>query len=265
MKLQHVNAPRQLARQLLCPGATLPPKDVTMKSVVLALSVFLLFPAASKASEVELFEDSQGEFRFNIVASNHEVVLSSEGYDARVGAASGVLAVLEYGSDLSSFAIHPALGGGFYFNLMANNGEVVGTSEIYSTKGNAKAGAGAVRDAVTELLSQNQKPGAGFKRFVGQDGLFYFHLTAQNGEIILASEGYETEGGALNGVFSVIENGESLSNFDIFEGIDGQFYFSLFAGNGKIIGVSEGYAKESTAETTAELISTMIKNGLGAF
>lgn len=34
----------------------------------------------------------------------------------------------------------------------------------------------------------------------GTDGKWYFHLQAANGEIVMQSEGYETEGGAKEGI-----------------------------------------------------------------
>ena len=39
-----------------------------------------------------------------------------------------------------------------------------------------------------------------------KDGLWYFHLRADNDEIIVQSEGYETKDGCLNGVNSVKHN-----------------------------------------------------------
>jgi uncharacterized protein YegP (UPF0339 family) len=39
-----------------------------------------------------------------------------------------------------------------------------------------------------------------------KDGQWYFHLRADNDEIIVQSEGYETKDGCLNGVNSVKHN-----------------------------------------------------------
>jgi len=38
------------------------------------------------------------------------------------------------------------------------------------------------------------------------DGQWYFHLKAENNEIIAQSEGYETKDGCLNGINSVKRN-----------------------------------------------------------
>ena len=45
-----------------------------------------------------------------------------------------------------------------------------------------------------------------FKMFPGEDEQFYFRLQAENGEPILASEGYEAKSGCENGIASVKEN-----------------------------------------------------------
>jgi len=42
-----------------------------------------------------------------------------------------------------------------------------------------------------------------FEIFTGANGLFYFHLRADNGEIIAASQGYTTKQSAENGIAAV--------------------------------------------------------------
>ncbi|MDZ4832818.1 MAG: YegP family protein [Candidatus Melainabacteria bacterium] len=42
-----------------------------------------------------------------------------------------------------------------------------------------------------------------FEIFVGADGQFYFHLKAENGLIIAASQGYTTKQSAENGIEAI--------------------------------------------------------------
>lgn len=42
-----------------------------------------------------------------------------------------------------------------------------------------------------------------FEIFMGADGQFYFHLTAENGLIIAASQGYTTKQSAQNGIEAI--------------------------------------------------------------
>ncbi len=43
-----------------------------------------------------------------------------------------------------------------------------------------------------------------FEIFVGADGLFYFHLKAENGLIVAASQGYTTKQSAENGIEAIM-------------------------------------------------------------
>ena len=241
-------------------------------SVLLAslLSLGLSFSASTaSAGSFEVFQDAGGEYRFNLVADNFEVVLVSEGYKGKSGVANGVLSVLEYGNYDDTFEVKSVVDsskkGGFYFNLVADNGEIIGTSEIYVSKGNAKKGIAAVQNAVYEINNASlSKKGTGFRRFVGQDDQFYFHLTASNGEIILASEGYLSEASALGGIFSILDSGLYEENFSIFQGKDDQFYFNLVSWNNEIIGRSEGYKTKKEAQKTVSQIVQLINDGLTA-
>ncbi len=43
-----------------------------------------------------------------------------------------------------------------------------------------------------------------FEIFIGADGQFYFHLMAENGLIIAASQGYTTKQSAQNGIEAIM-------------------------------------------------------------
>ena len=87
-------------------------------------------------------------------------------------------------------------------------------------------------------------------------GKYHFNLVAGNGEIILSSQMYASQRGALKGIKSVTVNAPAAEvadltakkpvkasnpKFEIFEGKDKKFYFRLIARNAKAIGSSEGY------------------------
>ena len=44
-------------------------------------------------SKFKVFKDKKGEWRFNLIAKNGEVIASSEGYSSKAGAIKGVKAV----------------------------------------------------------------------------------------------------------------------------------------------------------------------------
>ena len=98
---------------------------------------------------------------------------------------------------------------GIKFDLKASNGEVIATSEVYSSETACKSGIESVRknavDAMLEDIGQsvtNPK----FQVFEDKAGEFRFRLTARNGEIIATSEGYKAKASCLNGIESVRKN-----------------------------------------------------------
>jgi len=80
------------------------------------------------------------------------------------------------------------------------------------------------------------------------DGQFFFHLMAENGEIILISERYKAKSGADNGMKSVKTNAPNDSRYDRKASANGKLYFVLKASNGEIIGTSEMYSSEAARD-----------------
>ncbi|WP_345854255.1 YegP family protein [Shewanella algae] len=78
---------------------------------------------------------------------------------------------------------------------------------------------------------------------------YYFRLKAENGQIILASEGYTTKENCLNGVTSVKQNSPYDSNYLRRTASNGQYYFNLKSmNNGQVIGTSELYVSQQGRE-----------------
>ena len=91
------------------------------------------------------------QYRFNIFASNGEIVLSSEQYTTAAAAWNGAFAVQDAATTASNFSILQATDGRFYFNLTAQNGQIVGTSQMYTTKAAAQAGIASVTSTLAKL------------------------------------------------------------------------------------------------------------------
>lgn len=70
---------------------------------------------------------------------------------------------------------------------------------------------------------------------------FQFNLKAANGQVILTSESYTTKENCKNGIDSVKKNCIIDTRYNKLESKDGKYYFTLKAGNGQIVGVSETY------------------------
>ena len=98
---------------------------------------------------------------------------------------------------------------GTKFDLKAGNGEVIATSEVYSSEAACMNGIESVRknavDAKLEDIGEsvtNPK----FQVYEDKAGEFRFSMTARNGEIIATSEGYKAKTSCLNGIESVRKN-----------------------------------------------------------
>jgi uncharacterized protein YegP (UPF0339 family) len=80
------------------------------------------------------------------------------------------------------------------------------------------------------------------------NGEFQFNLKANNGQTILASEGYATKPNCENGIESVKRNAQDDAKFDRKTATNGKPYFNLKATNGQIIGTSEMYETEASRD-----------------
>lgn len=102
---------------------------------------------------------------------------------------------------------------GFMFNLKAGNGEIIATSEVYTSEAACMSGIESVRKNAPIANLEDQTvadPAAAanpkFEVYTDKAGEFRFRLKARNGEIIAASEGYTAKASCLNGVESVRKN-----------------------------------------------------------
>lgn len=90
-----------------------------------------------------------GEFQFNLVASNGQVILSSEGYTTKAACINGIESVRKNAAN-NRFESKTATNGKFYFVLKATNGQVVGSSQMYATEASSTNGIESVKNNATE-------------------------------------------------------------------------------------------------------------------
>ena len=101
---------------------------------------------------------------------------------------------------------------GVKFDLKATNGQVIATSEVYTTEAACMKGiesvknncVGGVEDQTVENYEVLKHPK--FEVYKDKAGEFRFRLKAKNGEIIATSEGYKAMDSCLNGIESVKKN-----------------------------------------------------------
>jgi hypothetical protein len=115
-------------------------------SCVRAVTTYLdQLEANSTGARVEVGAGASGQFHFNLFAKNGEIVLSSESYTSEAAAWNGAFAVQDAANVATNFAIKTATDGRFYFTLSAQNGQIVGMSQMYTTKESAQAGVTSVQ------------------------------------------------------------------------------------------------------------------------
>ena len=89
-----------------------------------------------RESKFELFQSKKNdEFYFHLkAAGNSEIILGSEGYTRKASCLDGIASVKANSQDEDNFERLEAKNGEYYFNLLARNGQVIGTSETYKSK-----------------------------------------------------------------------------------------------------------------------------------
>ena len=102
---------------------------------------------------------------------------------------------------------------GVKFDLKATNGQVIATSEVYTTEEACRKGIASVmknapianvEDQTVEGYAAQKHPK--FEIYADKAGEFRFRLKATNGQVIAVSEGYTTMASCTNGVESVKKN-----------------------------------------------------------
>ena len=101
---------------------------------------------------------------------------------------------------------------GVKFDLRANNGEVIATSEVYKTQAACRKGIESVAKNAPKAKLEDQTEefctltNPKFELYVDKAGLYRFRLRSRNGAIIAVSEAYNSKNGCLDGIESVKNN-----------------------------------------------------------
>ena len=102
---------------------------------------------------------------------------------------------------------------GVKFDLLAGNGQVIATSEVYTSEAACKNGIESVikNSAIAKVEDQTVEgfetvTNPKFEMYTDKAGEFRFLLKAPNGEVIAVSEGYKAKASCENGIESVVKN-----------------------------------------------------------
>ena len=102
---------------------------------------------------------------------------------------------------------------GVKFDLKATNGQVIATSEVYSSEDACRNGIASVQKNAPVAAVENQtvegyatEKNPKFEISLDKAGEYRFRLTATNGQTIAVSEGYKALASCENGIESVKTN-----------------------------------------------------------
>jgi uncharacterized protein len=141
----------------------------------------------------------------HLKAKNHEIISFSQVYTTKssatravtscVNAVTSYLDKREANTTGARVEVEAGATGQFHFNVFASNGQIVLSSESYTTEEAAWNGAYAVQAAAGDSASYTVK--------TATDGRVYFTITALNGQVIGVSQMYSSTASANKGMTSV--------------------------------------------------------------
>lgn len=85
------------------------------------------------SGKFELSKTASGKFRFNLKASNGQIILVSQNYEAKASALNGIESVRTNAPLDERYERKNNAKDEPYFNLLAGNSQIIGTSESYSS------------------------------------------------------------------------------------------------------------------------------------
>ncbi|GAA0485819.1 MULTISPECIES: YegP family protein [Tatumella] len=111
------------------------------------------------SGKYDVFRGKDQQYYFHLKAANGEVILSSEGYKEKSGCLNGIISVQKNSADDHNYQRLTAKNGAPYFTLKAQNHQVIGCSEMYSTVAAREKGIESVKkngpdSPVTELSAE---------------------------------------------------------------------------------------------------------------
>ncbi len=201
-----------------------------------------------------------GEYLSKLLASNGEVMLSSEIYTTEEGARGGIATIIK-GVDSGKFVIYQDKNKNYYYKLKTANNRLLCVGEIYKSKDQCLKAVESVKriakdstileevyegaqyiDYVPAPVSAEVKKGTRGKWRVetNEEGAYSAKLYASNGQLMLATEEVALEKSAKNAIASVKKNAAE-GNFIIDHDKFGRFYYKLRNAQKSVICIGEAY------------------------
>ena len=214
----------------------------------------------------------EGEYMAALLASNGELMLSSEIYTTEDGARSGIATIIK-GVDSGKFVIYQDKNKNYYYKLKTSNNRLLCVGEIYKSKDQClkavetvkRIAAGSPINAELVLSEKyieyvpaeipEEKKGVKGKWRIEQNenGTYSARLYANNGQLMLTTEEVSLRKSAENAVLSVKKNALE-GNFIIDHDKFGRFYYKLRNSQKSVICIGEAYDTLESCNSAIESV-----------
>ena len=203
---------------------------------------------------------SADEFMAKLYASNGEEMLTSEIYTTEEGARNGIATLVKNITETGEFLIYEDKRKNYYYKLKNKNNRLLCVGEIYKTKDQCLKAVESVKRIVLnaaieeelvkgdeylpyvpEKLDKNAIKTVGkWKIELTDDKKYSAKLYANNGQLMLATEGFASKDTAVDAIESVKKNSFD-GNFIIDRDKFGRFYYKLRNAKKTVLCIGESY------------------------
>ena len=219
-------------------------------------------------------KESDGEFVSKLLASNGEVMLTSEIYTTEEGARNGIATIIR-GVESNNFIVYQDKNNNYYYKIKTANNRLLCAGEIYKAKDAClKAVESVKRIAKDSIVVEGYKDGLGYADYTPakldvtdvkkgtegkwrivkrESGNYSAQLFASNGQLMLATEEVALEKSAKNAIESVKKNAEQ-GNFIIDHDKFGRFYYKLRNAQKSVICIGEAYETLDSCTSAIESV-----------
>ena len=220
------------------------------------------------------------EYLSKLLASNGEVMLTSEIYKSEDGAVAGISSICR-GVQNGKFVVYQDKKSNYYYKLKSSNNRLLCVGEIYKSKDQCLKAVETVKriasgSVVADDLvmgeqytpytpqeisgSENKKTAKGkWKIEKGEQGEFSAKLYANNGQLMLSTEEVATKKSAENAIESVKKN-SALGNFIIDRDKFGRYYYKLRNAQKSVICIGEAYESLDSCISAIESVRRFASN-----
>ena len=220
-------------------------------------------PAKTAKGKWVTEKKSDDEYIAKLLASNGEVILTSEIYSTAEGATKGVATIVR-GVENGKFVVYNTKGGDYYFKLKSASNKLLCAGEIYTTKDGCLAAVESVKKfAKDAVVTGKVEEGHEYVKYVPakvdyeikkgargkwkvektEDGGYLARLYASNGQLMLSTEAIES-----------VKKNSAEGNFIIDKDKFGRFYYKLRNANKSVICIGEGYDTEEACISALESV-----------